>query len=79
MGQPADDVSRLREVLGLLQQSGMHAQRVRCGDLEVDGLVLLSPPGDEGVDMSGLTDLSPEEQAALRSKEDERLTYGASS
>lgn len=65
-------------MLGLLRESGVHAQRVRVGSVEVDGLVLLSPPGDEDVDMSGLTDLSPEEQAALRSKEDERLTYGAS-
>ncbi len=78
MGQPVDDVDRLRQVLELLRERGLLAARLRVGSVELDGLVLLSPPGHEGAETGGLTDLTPEELEALRDKETESNVYGAS-
>jgi hypothetical protein len=82
VGQPVDDLDRLRRTLELLRQEKLYARRVRVGAIEIDGLVLLSPPAAEGtVDGDGLTDLSPEEREALRKQHeeaDEEIMYAAS-
>lgn len=82
MGQPADDIARLAEALELLSRKGLHAQRIRVGSVEIDGIQLLvSPPRgaeDDSDDAEDLTRFSPEELQELARKEFESIQYAAS-
>ncbi len=79
MGRPGDDVTRLRDVLGLLREQGLTARRLRVGGIELE---LATPPSSATHPSAELepeeAHLSPEDQEREARELYDALQYGAS-